>query len=171
MIQYQLRKGSIIFLIIIFFSCRNKKYVLNDNTTRIEYYKNGNIKAIYLVSNKKDDKLILTFDSSGSLNMYKNVKQNAIYNQLLFFPSGNLNQKISINQGQLDGTCITFYENGNIENLRYLKNGKDTLDGIDYYNEPFMRAKAVVYFNDSGQPQYKEYFDLEGKLVKKEGTP
>jgi antitoxin component YwqK of YwqJK toxin-antitoxin module len=117
------------------------------------------------------EKLILTFDTSGSLNMYKNIKQNDIYNQLLFFPSGNLSQKISIKKGQLEGTCITFYENGNIETLRYLKSGKDTLDGIDYYDEPFMRAKAAVYFNDSGHLQYKEYFDLNGKLIKKEGNP
>lgn len=171
MIQFPVKKINILIFCIALFSCQNKDYKLNDDTTKIEYYKNGHIKAINVSSDKMGERLILTFDSSGSLNMYKNIKQNDVYNQLLFFPSGNLSQKISIKKGQIEGTCITFYESGNIETLRFLMKGKETLDGIDYYDGPFMRAKAVVYFNDSGNVYYKEYFDLNGKLIDKEGTP
>lgn len=70
--------------------------------------------------------------------------------------------------GEINGICSYYYDNGEIESVFFRKNSKITLESIYYY--PNGKIKKYVMFNDFGEPKFMVEYNENGVTMSYEGS-
>jgi len=101
------------------------EYRNDDLYNTKKYYANGNIKYEMKTINKEKDihKVIEHKKNGDKLNEYfvQNGKAQYFYK---IYKNGKLEYKVIIKDGEIDGECITYWDNGNIKELKRIINDK-----------------------------------------------
>jgi len=91
----------------------------------IKYYKNGNIEyQMNTINKEKDIYKVIEYKKNGDkLNEYfvQNGKAQYFYK---IYKNGKLEYKVIIKDGEIDGECITYWDNGKIKELKKIINDK-----------------------------------------------
>ena len=163
--HYLIGLFTIIYIFLIY-SCKQK-------SSQINYYNGNQIKDVTIYNRDSSQlKIVYSFYENGEpkeIHRY-NKKDKFTGEQLWFYPSGVLNRKIFIQNGEANGNGYYFYDStGTLSAHRYFRNDKEVFHGAEYWNDTIGITKSSIYFNDSGEIYYKKNFDENGNLINEEG--
>jgi len=107
------------------------------------------------------------FDSSkGPQRVYKTVRESGYYKKRpyeKFYENGQLEQRRTYNNGEMDGLWEGYYENGQLQLRGNFKNGK--LDGpYETFHDNGQLEQRGNYKNGK-MDGLREYFDKDGNLT------
>ena len=135
-----------------------------EGETHAEYYKNGKLKSVCQVKDKKRDGICKYYNEDGSLKGRTEFKLNKFHGKSIsYYKNGKVKAEAYYLNHQKDGTWKYFYSNGKtriIENYRY-----DELNGLKqkfYENGKLMMENE--YLNGKPSIELKEY-DEKGNLI------
>ena len=137
------------FILILLYSCKVKsdESIKIENYIEREYYPDGQFKRIGAVINGKKQGLWLRFDTCMIIEIECVYVDDIINGKCIFYyPNQNIQVEGYMIDGVWVGERIFYYENGKVMNKGNYKNGK--LDGIwEYYDDKGDLDKKVLYNN------------------------
>jgi antitoxin component YwqK of YwqJK toxin-antitoxin module len=115
--------------------------------------------------------LFIEFDSLGRVTALVNYKYNVKNGLCLKFnEKGNLKWFEYFKNGKENGTSYTFFPSGYLECGRVWEQGKKKGGlAFDYVDSTF-NFKAMMFYSKEGNLIERNNYDLNGKLIKKEGV-